>query len=635
MIRAVIGIVVPSLNCFSTLDRALSSVLFQAGDFDLLVHVQDGGSSDGTRERLAYWNELVQSEGFPAMGRSVRFTYDIAEDAGPYDAIAKGWSRLSLDEFDWMGWLNADDVLNPGSLQFLSRVDQEFGKQHIAWVTGSASVCAEGVHIADGPRPFSTELVALGLADGVHWDFVQQEGTFFRRWLWDSVDPLRDFVSFRVAGDWNLWRLFAARTDLFQVEWPLGCFSRRPGQLSERLRDVYLGEMASVLPVQARRNNLLSMGPHSFRRRVIRADYETSNLSIVEDSIDEAWARRRALALKPTADLQYSLTRESADVDSGRELKFLAHDSRWQYPAVTEKHAYVQAKRRLGAVRDAVYVGFPWATLIDLLQCDQPVDDLLSALRDLKASCGNTTRVITTCQHILMPRFSYLFKELGVTDVFWSHTSVADVDSLQKFGFRVHPLALYPVSLAKTSGQSSLADWYRRPYLYSFVGTRGDHWYPRRTRDWIFECLASSDESLVLERDGWHFQHTVYQEQIMRVLPAKTDELLAAEDEYRNALGSSRFVLCPSGSGPNTLRFWEALGSGTIPVLLSDDLVLPGDRQAWEDAIVLVPESKDSVMNIPETLKKIEMDSLEIERKLLCCSQLYSEFGPDGFLYSI
>ena len=121
----------------------------------------------------------------------------------------------------------------------------------------------------------------------------------------------------------------------------------------------------------------------------------------------------------------------------------------------------------------------------------------------------------------------------------------------------------------------------------------------------------------------------------MRVLPAKTDELLAAEDEYRNALGSSRFVLCPSGSGPNTLRFWEALGSGAIPVLLSDDLVLPGDRQAWEDAIVLVPESKDSVMDIPETLKKIEMDSLEIERKLLCCSQLYSEFGPDGFLYSI
>ena len=42
------GIVIPSLNAAATIEQAVASVLEQAGTFSVHLHVQDGGSTDGT-----------------------------------------------------------------------------------------------------------------------------------------------------------------------------------------------------------------------------------------------------------------------------------------------------------------------------------------------------------------------------------------------------------------------------------------------------------------------------------------------------------------------------------------------------------------------------------------------------------
>jgi hypothetical protein len=44
---------------------------------------------------------------------------------------------------------------------------------------------------------------------------------------------------------------------------------------------------------------------------------------------------------------------------------------------------------------------------------------------------------------------------------------------------------------------------------------------------------------------------------------------------YINIMRNSVFSLCPSGSGPNSIRLWEALAFKCQPLVLSDGLDLP------------------------------------------------------------
>jgi glycosyltransferase involved in cell wall biosynthesis len=54
-------IVTPSLNAARFIDETIFSVLSQAGLFRIRYHVQDGGSADGTLEKLARWRRLVEA----------------------------------------------------------------------------------------------------------------------------------------------------------------------------------------------------------------------------------------------------------------------------------------------------------------------------------------------------------------------------------------------------------------------------------------------------------------------------------------------------------------------------------------------------------------------------------------------
>jgi hypothetical protein len=61
----------------------------------------------------------------------------------------------------------------------------------------------------------------------------------------------------------------------------------------------------------------------------------------------------------------------------------------------------------------------------------------------------------------------------------------------------------------------------------------------------------------------------------------------ANRDRYVELLANSRIAICPRGAGAATFRFWEALAMGCVPLLISDNLVLPlEDRIDWH-AIVL------------------------------------------------
>ena len=90
---------------------------------------------------------------------------------------------------------------------------------------------------------------------------------------------------------------------------------------------------------------------------------------------------------------------------------------------------------------------------------------------------------------------------------------------------------------------------------------------------------------------------------------------------FNYLLINSKYTLCPSGSGPNSIRFWEALGAGSIPILLADTLELP-EHELWNNAILRIPEK--NVSKLSEILNSISASQENIMREN--CIKLYNYF---------
>ncbi len=97
--------------------------------------------------------------------------------------------------------------------------------------------------------------------------------------------------------------------------------------------------------------------------------------------------------------------------------------------------------------------------------------------------------------------------------------------------------------------------------------------------------------------------------------------------EYSNILQRSRFSLCPRGFSPPTMRFWESLGCGAIPVSIADDLVLPSGFN-WEECVVFVAE-KD-IFKIPAILAQITPEQEEQMRQK--CFEAYEQFSGKNLI---
>ena len=236
-------VVTPTYNSEAFLEETIESVVSQSVDVPLRYHIQDGGSSDGTLAIVQKWEKALK--GNPA----VSFSYASEKDGGMYDAINKAFASLDIPPDAFMGWINSDDLLFPGALRAVAgasrnaTVDWVYGLPCLMDADGNERKNLEAVY---HPQAF----LAAGLGDGIHWFFVQQEGCFFRKRLWDAMGGCD--TNFRLAGDWDLWRRMAAIRPPVQISCKIGGFRSRPGQLSEDLSG-YLAEIERNLPLHARR----------------------------------------------------------------------------------------------------------------------------------------------------------------------------------------------------------------------------------------------------------------------------------------------------------------------------------------------------------------------------------------------
>ena len=244
-------IVTPVRNAVRTIDATIWSVVSQLGDIHISYHVQDGQSSDGTLEKVVAWAQRLEKIHRELPAR-VTFTFASEADNGMYDAICKGFARMDIPSDAFMGWCNADDALWPGSLDTvvslandLPTVDWIMGWQ--AWFDDNSRFIA-----IDRNPHFPRSIVSAGLADGIHWQFIQQESTYWRKRLWDKVGGLNPLL--RLAGDWDLWHRFAGHASLVHMQRQLGAFFVRPGQQSANL-PAYWTEVNRLVPMATRQKN--------------------------------------------------------------------------------------------------------------------------------------------------------------------------------------------------------------------------------------------------------------------------------------------------------------------------------------------------------------------------------------------
>jgi glycosyltransferase involved in cell wall biosynthesis len=184
-------IVTPVFNGMPWLPLAMESVAIQRREVEVEHIVLDGGSTDGSREWLAEH----------AAGSAILV---FEPDQGQTDALIRG---LRIGSGDLLGWLNADDLLEPGALALVAKTFAEH--PDAVAVAGTARVIdAEGAEVGLLRLPPSASLSGL-LA---HPTNLVQPSTFFTREAYRRVGGLdRDL---QLAMDVDLWMKLARAGDL-------------------------------------------------------------------------------------------------------------------------------------------------------------------------------------------------------------------------------------------------------------------------------------------------------------------------------------------------------------------------------------------------------------------------------------
>ena len=282
----------------------------------------------------------------------------------------------------------------------------------------------------------------------------------------------------------------------------------------------------------------------------------------------------------------------------------------WQYPVITEKTFHQQNKSKTN------YIGIPWATIIDKKYNLNVIFNLL------KVFVKKDVFYYTCCQHISFRKLFPLFKALNIVTVYTPHKMKGE-NCLQDV--QIYPCPLYAVNYEDNTRNETFKDIdflnIERSILYSFQGAYNSNWYLTDIRKRIFET-KHPDNCYVKHIGDWHFEKVVYSsKQNDKYELNETDGDNTRTQKYNKLLLDSRYTLCPSGSGPNSIRFWEALAVGSIPILLADTLDLP-EHDLWDKAIIRVPEKNLDTLN--DTLASI-LHSDELNRRANCL-KIYEHF---------
>lgn len=201
-----ISVVTPSFNQAQFIERTIESVLAQRAEgVEVEYRVVDGGSTDGTLAILERYGDRV--------------IWTSERDGGQVDAINKG---LRAATGDVVGWLNSDDVLEPGALARVARVFA--ARPEVEWVHGRCRIIDE--HDREVRRWISAykhyRSQRHTFENFLTEDYVSQMTTFWRRAVHAEIGYIDPTIRF--AFDHDFFLRLARRGAPVYIEEPIACF---------------------------------------------------------------------------------------------------------------------------------------------------------------------------------------------------------------------------------------------------------------------------------------------------------------------------------------------------------------------------------------------------------------------------
>jgi hypothetical protein len=299
----------------------------------------------------------------------------------------------------------------------------------------------------------------------------------------------------------------------------------------------------------------------------------------------------------------------------------------WQFPAYTEKQAYLNHTNKNFHDSNKIYIGFPWASLIDDItkhfgnnyenwEFDNNVINYFKNLEPMGS-------LYTVCQHIMWKSLIPLWKKIGINNIYVSHLINNDLKNTELNLHSWHLIApnaengwLNEGMIIKTIKQ--------KKYLFSFIGAYNKYYRSdirEKLNDLFGQC---KNKDMFFEfTNKWFLDEIVYGHQINNK-SFNLSSLKNKSKSYNSILSDSVFSLCPEGTGPNTLRLWESMSVGSVPVLFENDWVKPEleEGMSWDELVVTVKNNEMS--NLEEKLKIIDID--KVQKMSLNCINAYNKF---------
>ncbi len=224
-----ISIVTPSYNQGKFIEETIKSVLEQNyPNFEYVII--DGGSNDNSQKIIKkYHNKLKY--------------FESKKDRGQSHAINKGFKHT---DGEIMAWINSDDVLRPGALRLVASIFAQFPE--IEWLTSLPSTINEdGYQLYLAQPPFYVrQFIKMGFYTRKLFGFIMQEGTFWRRSLWEKAGGQLAEVPYSM--DMKLWQNFAKHSQLYCINACLASYRLNPQRKNNDQHQNYYKEMNNLIP---------------------------------------------------------------------------------------------------------------------------------------------------------------------------------------------------------------------------------------------------------------------------------------------------------------------------------------------------------------------------------------------------